>query len=51
MRRGIVNFATYIHPDTQTYTEKFENRKHSSGHSENRTKKVYVEIIFQPLYS
>ena len=50
-RRGLVNFVTYIHPDTQTYTVKFENRILSPGHSEERTKRVYVETIFPTLYS
>ena len=45
------NFMTYIYPDTQTYTEKFENREHSPGHSEDRTKRVYFENIFPTLYS
>ena len=50
-RRGLVNFVTYIHPDTQTYTVKFENWEHSPGHSEDRTKRVYVKTIFPTLYS
>ena len=50
-RRGFVNFVTYIHPDTQTYTVKFKNREHSPNHSEDRTKKVYFENIFTTLYS
>ena len=50
-RRGLVNFVTYIHPDTQTYTVKFENREDSPGCSEDRTKRVYFETIFLTLYS
>ena len=50
-RRGLVNFVTYIHPDTQTYTVKFENREDSPGRSEDRTKRVYFETIFPTLYS
>ena len=45
-RRGLVNFVTYIHPDTQIYTIKFKNIEHSPGHSEDRTKRVYLETIF-----
>ena len=50
-RRVLVNFVTYIHPHPQTYTVKLKNREHSPGHSQDRTKRVYVKTIFPTPYS